>query len=90
MYIFRHKTYIFFSHNGKEFELNKTISFDEGKDDKQIDKFKIQNFRWPRITTANLMVSEKKELSKNEIEDTKKIIINTLSAHGVNTGEVFC
>jgi len=71
--------------NGKEFELNKTISFDEGKDDKQIDKFKIQNFRWPRITTANLMVSEKKELSKNEIEDTKKIIINTLSAHGVNT-----
>ncbi len=31
------------------------------------------------------MVSEKKELSSNEIEDTKKIIISTLSAHGVNT-----
>jgi len=71
--------------NDNEFELNKTISFEENYDEQQIDKYKIENYKWPKITTSNLMVSEKHELSKQEIEDTKKIIENTLSAHGVNT-----
>lgn len=71
--------------NNNEFKLEKTISFEERYDEQQIDKYKIENFKWPRISTSNLRVSEKKELSKQEIEDTKKIIINTLSAHGVNT-----
>tara|TARA_B100001996_G_scaffold63625_1_gene45645 strand:+ start:22802 stop:25018 length:2217 start_codon:yes stop_codon:yes gene_type:complete len=71
--------------NGNEFELNKTISFEESYDKNEIEKFKIEGFKWPKISTSDFMVSEKKELSNNEIEDTKKIIINTLSAHGVNT-----
>lgn len=71
--------------NDNEFELNKTISFEENYDEQQIDKYKIENYKWPKITTSNLMVSEKHELSKQEIEDTKNIIENTLSAHGVNT-----
>ena len=71
--------------NDNEFELNKTISFEQNYDEQQIDKYKIENYKWPKITTSNLMVSEKHELSKQEIEDTKKIIENTLSAHGVNT-----
>ncbi len=58
--------------NDNKFELNKTISFEENYDEQQIDKFKIENFKWPKITTSNLMVSEKHELSKQEIEDTKK------------------
>ncbi len=71
--------------NDNEFELNKTISFEQNYDEQQIDKYKIENYKWPNITTSNLMVSEKHELSKQEIEDTKNIIENTLSAHGVNT-----
>ena len=71
--------------NDNEFELNKTIPFEQNYDEQQIDKYKIENYKWPNITTSNLMVSEKHELSKQEIEDTKNIIENTLSAHGVNT-----
>ncbi|MBA47193.1 MAG: hypothetical protein CL893_03795 [Dehalococcoidia bacterium] len=71
--------------NSNQFVLNKTISFSDNDGENDIDKFKIENLKWPKINTSEFMVSEKKELSSNEIEDTKKIIISTLSAHGVNT-----
>ncbi len=65
--------------------MKKITTVKEDFEDNKIDKFRYEKLKWPQIDTSNLMVSKKEELSKDEITDTKKIIINTLAAHGVNT-----
>ena len=67
------------------FEMRTITNVNEDFEDNKIDKFRYEKLKWPKIDTTNLMVSKKEELSKEEISDTKKIIINTLAAHGVNT-----
>ena len=74
-----------FTNDNNVFEMKKITTVKEDFEDNKIDKFRYEKLKWPRIDTSNLMVSKKEELSKDEITDTKKIIINTLAAHGVNT-----
>ena len=74
-----------FSNDNNIFEMKKITIENEDIEGNKIDKFRYDKLNWPKIDTSNLMVSKKEELSKDEISDTKKIIINTLAAHGVNT-----
>jgi S-DNA-T family DNA segregation ATPase FtsK/SpoIIIE len=53
--------------------------------DQELDKFLLKDHKWPKIKTEDLKTTPKKELNKNEINNTIEIIKSTLSAHGVNT-----
>ena len=67
-------------------EIKKEIIYDDRPNiDKELDRFSIREFNWPKIKTNFLKLTPKKELDKNEINDTIDIIKSTLSAHGVNT-----
>ena len=67
-------------------EIKKEIIYDDRPNiDKELDRFSIREFNWPKIKTNFLKLTPKKELDKNEINDTIEIIKSTLSAHGVNT-----
>ena len=68
-----------FTNDNNVFEMKKITTVKEDFEDNKIDKFRYEKLKWPRIDTSNLMVSKKEELSKDEITDTKKIIINTFN-----------
>ena len=67
-------------------EVKKEIIYEDISNiDKELLIYTKKNFKWPSIKTSSLKTTPKKELDKNEINNTIEIIKSTLSAHGVNT-----
>ena len=67
-------------------EVKKEIIYEDISNiDRELLRYKKNNFKWPSIKTSSLKTTPKKELDKNEINNTIEIIKSTLSAHGVNT-----
>ena len=67
-------------------EVKKEIIYEDISNiDKELLRYTKKNFKWPSIKTSSLKTTPKKELDKNEINNTIEIIKSTLSAHGVNT-----